>query len=65
MYSESQKKATVKYLATLKDIRFRVKEEEYKIMEEAAKKAGFTCMRQFYLQAIKEKIENINKSIDI
>lgn len=45
------------YLGKLKEIRFRVKPEEYDEMEKAAKKLGYTSMRQFYLAAIKEKME--------
>ena len=45
------------YLGRLKEIRFRVKPEEYDEMEKAAKKLGYTSMRQFYLAAIKEKME--------
>lgn len=59
MYNESQKKATIKYLQKLKDIRFRVKPEEYQIMQDAAKKAGYTSMRQFFLDAINDKINSI------
>lgn len=59
MYNESQKKATIKYLQKLKDIRFRVKPEEYQIMQNAAKKAGYTSMRQFFLDAINDKINSI------
>lgn len=59
MYNESQKKATIKYLQKLKDIRFRVKPEEYQIMQDAAKKAGYTSMRQFFLDAISDKINSI------
>ncbi len=57
MYNESMKKATVKYLATLKEIRFRVKPEEYEKMRVAAKEQGYTSMRQFYLAAIEEKMK--------
>ena len=59
MYNEVSKKATTKYLSTLKEIRFRVKPEEFTEFEAAAKKAGYESMRQFYLDAIKEKIEKI------
>ena len=55
-YDEKQKARTMKYLDTLKEIRFRVKPEEYKEYEEAASKAGYPSMRQFYIDAIKEKI---------
>ena len=57
MYTEAQKKATKKYLDTLKEIRFRVKPEEYAHFEEVAKAAGYTSMRQFYIDAINEKIK--------
>lgn len=59
MYNESQKKATIKYLQKLKDIRFRVKPEEYQEMQNAAKKAGYSSMRQFFLDAISDKINSI------
>lgn len=65
MYSEANKKAIVKYLAKLRTITFRVKPEEYETMEKAVEKAGYKSMRQFYLDAINEKIENINKKLDI
>lgn len=50
------KEATMKYLATLKEIRFRVKPEEYDLYQKAAKAQGYDSMRQFYLAAIEEKI---------
>lgn len=49
----------MKYLDTLKEIRFRVKPEEYALYEEAVKKAGYPSMRQFYMDALKEKVEKI------
>ena len=57
MYSESRKKSTIKYLSTLKEIRFRVKPEEFAEMERAAKRLGYSSMRQFYLAAINEKMQ--------
>mgnify|MGYP006946268280 CR=1 FL=1 len=39
-YNEKQKSYTMKYLSKLKEIRFRVKQDEYEKYEEAAKKAG-------------------------
>ena len=60
-YSKKQKEYTMKYLEGLKEIRFRVKPEEYERIEEASKKAGYPSMRQFYLDAINEKIEKIEK----
>ena len=59
-YNEKQKNYTMKYLSKLKEIRFRVKQEEYEKYEEAAKKAGYFSLRQFYIDAINEKIEKID-----
>ena len=61
MYNETSKKATMKYLDKLKEIHFRVKPEEYDRYEVAAKEAGYPSMRQFFIAAIEEKIENLNK----
>ena len=58
-YNEKQKEYTLKYLEKLKEIRFRVKPEEFQVYEEAAKKAGYPSMRQCYLDAIQEKVEKI------
>ncbi len=58
-YDEKKKEYTMKYLEKLKEIRFRVKPEEYEIYEKAAKIAGYPSMRQFYMEAIKEKVEKI------
>ncbi len=58
-YDEKQKEYTMKYLEKLKEIRFRVKPEEFEVYEKAAKKAGYPSMRQFYLDAIQEKVEKI------
>ena len=48
---------TMEYLSKLKEIRFRVKPEEYEEMQKSAEKQGYTSMRQFFLAAIKEKME--------
>ena len=58
-YDEKQKEYTMKYLEKLKEIRFRVKPEEFEVYEKAAKKAEYPSMRQFYLDAIQEKVEKI------
>lgn len=58
-YSKKQKEYTIKYLEKLKEIRFRVKPEEYDQYENAAKAAGYPSMRQFYMDALKEKTEKI------
>lgn len=57
MYNETQKKATIKYLAKLKEVRFRVKPEEYEAMQKAAEQLGFASMRQFFLKAIEHEME--------
>lgn len=56
MYNESKKRSTIKYLAKLKEVRFRVKPEEFQKMEQAAERLGYSSMRQFYLAAINEKM---------
>ena len=58
-YNEKQKEYTMKYLGKLKEIRFRVQPEEFEIYEKAARQAGYPSMRQFYLDAIQEKVEKI------
>ncbi len=60
-YSEKQKEYTMKYLEKLKEIRFRVKPEEYQRYEKAAREAGYPSMRQFYMDALSEKVEKILK----
>lgn len=59
-YNKKQKEYTMKYLEKLKEIRFRVKPEEFESYEEAAKKAGYPSMRQFYIDALNEKVSKIN-----
>lgn len=56
MYNESTKRCTMRYLAKLKEVRFRVKPEEYEAMRQAAEKQGYSSMRQFFLAAINEKM---------
>lgn len=58
-YNEKQKERTMRYLDKLKEIRFRVKPEEYEAYKESAKKAGYSSMRQFYMDALNEKIKKI------
>lgn len=58
-YNEKQKEYTMEYLKKLKEIRFRVKPEEYELYEQAAKAAGYTSMRQFYMAALEEKVKKI------
>lgn len=61
-YNEKQKEYTMKHLKSLKEIRFRVKKDEYARYESAAKEANYPSMRQFYLDAINEKIQNDKKN---
>ena len=49
----------MKYLEKLKEIRFRVKPDEYSRYEAAARKAGYPSMRQFYLDDINKKTDAI------
>lgn len=65
MYNESQKKATMKYLKTQKQIRFWVKPAEYSQIEKAAAAGGFRSLRQFYLYAIMMLIDKINAGFSV
>lgn len=62
-YNEKQKASIMRYLDKLKEIRFRVRMEEYDRYVRAAKAGGYSSMRQFYMDAIDEKIQN-DKEID-
>lgn len=55
-YTESQKKATTKYLQSLKEVRFRIKPEEYEQLQTFANNKGLS-VRAFILQAIKHEME--------
>lgn len=59
-YNESQKRATMKYLKTQKQIRFWVNPDLYSRIQTAAKDGGFTSLRQFYLFAIENLMHNID-----
>lgn len=61
VYDKKQKEYTMKYLEKLKEIRFRVDPNEYDRYKKAAEKAGYPSMRQFFIDAINEKIEKIEK----
>lgn len=50
------------YLKKLKEVRFRVKPEEFDEMEQAAARMGYRSMRQFFLAAISEKMERSKES---
>lgn len=58
-YDEKRKEYTMRYLEKLKEIRFRVKPEEYEKYKKAAEAGGYPSMRAFYMDAIKEKAEKI------
>lgn len=58
-YNEKQEEYTMKYLEKLKEIRFRVKPEEFRIYEEAVKKGGYSSIRQFYMNALNEKVKKL------
>lgn len=57
VYNEKQKRSIEKYLSKLKEVRFRVRPEEYERMQEAAAAQGYSSMRQFFLAAINDKME--------
>lgn len=54
-YSESQKKATMKYMQKLKRIPIDIKPELYNLYKYNADKLGLS-LRAFIIQAIEEKI---------
>lgn len=54
---EKRSKSIQSYLKNLKQIRFWVKPEEYEKMQEAAKEQGYPSMRQFFIDAIYEKMQ--------
>lgn len=55
-YTEAQKRASMKYQKGLKELKFRIKPEEYERIAEAAKNAE-TSVRAYCLDAINEKME--------
>lgn len=65
MYNESQKKATMKYLKTQKQIRFWIQPAEYEKIEKAAAAGGFRSLRQFYLYAIQELVKRVNNGFSV
>ena len=54
-YNDAQKKATEKYLKSLKNIGIRVKPEDYARYSAAASASGMS-LRAFVLEAVEEKI---------
>jgi predicted HicB family RNase H-like nuclease len=55
-YTEAQKKATRKYLNTLKSLSIRISEEDYVKYSNAAKNANMS-LRAYVIKSIEEKIE--------
>ena len=55
-YTQAQKKATQKYLNTLKSLSIRIKDEDYTRYSNAAKKANMS-LRAYVIKSIEEKIE--------
>lgn len=64
MYNNKQKEYTMKYLKTLKEVRFRVKPEEYERWEKAAEKANFPSLRQYYMYCINKITDEILSSFE-
>lgn len=60
-YTESQKKATEKYLKTQYQMAIRIKYEDAERYKEAAAAAGMS-LREFVLSAIEEKIKKDEKN---
>lgn len=60
-YNEKQKKWTMDYLGNLKEIRFRVSQEDYEKFKVAAHDFGYESMRQFYIEALNEKVDKLNE----
>lgn len=54
--TEAQKKASLKYQSTLKQLNFRIKESEYNKIQEAAQNAG-QSMRAYVLSAVSDRME--------
>ena len=63
-YNENAKKSIMKYLEKLKEIRFRVKPEVYEAYRQASAVAGYSSMRQFYLDAIETKVGQIMRKCE-
>lgn len=49
------------YLGNLKEIRFRVNQEDYEQYKKAARNAGYESMRQFYIESLNEKVNKLNE----
>jgi predicted HicB family RNase H-like nuclease len=59
-YNEAQKRATEKYLKSLKNLSIRIKPEDYERYTSAAEAAGMS-LRAFVLEALEEKIAKQGK----
>lgn len=57
MYNDSRKRAAMRYMATLKEIRFRVKLEYFDKICVLASAEGFPSIRQFILYCIDQQLK--------
>ena len=55
-YTKAQKKATTKYLNTLKSISIRVNDDEYNVYKSYVESKGIS-LRSFILDAMEEKMK--------
>lgn len=60
MYNESKKRAAMRYMATLKEIRFRVKPDYYDKICAAASAEEFPSIRRFILYCIDRELKKYN-----
>ena len=60
-YNEKQKKWTMDYLSKLKEIRFRVKPEEYERYLADAHNAGFQSLRPYIIMVLDEAGKKFEK----
>lgn len=57
MYNESRKRASIKYMAKLKEIRLRVRPEYYDKISEVVSTQGYASNRQFFLHCIDQELK--------
>lgn len=58
--TDAQKKATKKYLSTLKSLSIRINEEDYNRYKATADSQN-TSLRSFVIEAIEDKIKSVNE----
>lgn len=56
MYNESRKRASMKYMSKLKEIRFRVRPEYYDKICQVVSTQGYASNRQFFLYCIDQEL---------